>query len=156
VNATNRPHLAERLYDLTTHLARNSGSSAIALIDEIGVRPSQLKALHVAMHSQAPLTVSRLAELLGTSQPTASRSVASLARLGLVDCTISDADRRARDVTVTAAGRDVVARLAAARISDLTVFTDNLSDAAARRLTTALNQIDLTADDEPDATGVAA
>lgn len=130
--------------------------SAIALLDEIGVRPSQIKALHILAHAAGPLTVSRLAELLGASQPTASRTVASLAQQGLVTCAVSDEDRRARHVTVTGAGRDVVQRLAAARISDLGVFTDGLSDAETQRLTAALNQLDLAADEEPQPAGVAA
>jgi DNA-binding MarR family transcriptional regulator len=156
VNATNRQQLAERLYGLTTHLVRNSGHSAVALIDELGVRPSQLKALHIITHIGEPLTVSHLAELLEISQPTASRTVASLTDQGLVGCTISETDRRARHVTATKAGHDLVRRLAAARVRDLSVFTDGLSDAAAQRLSSALNQIDLATDDSAQPTGVAA
>ncbi len=156
VHATNRQELAQRLYSLTTHLVRNSGSSATALIDEVGVRPSQLKALHIATYAGAPLTVSRLAELLDVTQPTASRIVAALTRQGLVECAVGKDDRRARHVTATAHGLDVVGRLAAARVADLTVFTDGLTDAKAQRLAAALNKLDLAADDEPAVAGVAA
>jgi DNA-binding MarR family transcriptional regulator len=156
MNASDRQELAERLYALTTHLVRNSGSSATTLIDEIGVRPSQLKALHIATYAEAPLTVSRLAELLDVSQPTASRLVAALSRQGLVECAIGPEDRRARHITATAAGLDVVRRLAAARIADLTVFTDRLSDAKAHRLAAALSKLDLAADDEPASAPIAA
>jgi DNA-binding MarR family transcriptional regulator len=156
VNASDRQLLAERLYRLTTHLARNSGTTAVALLDEIGVRPSQIKALHLINFAGTPLTVTHLAELLGASQPTASRAVAGLLQHGLVACTVSDTDRRARLVTATATGRDAVQRLAAARINDLGVFTDGLSDGAAQRLSRALNQIDLATDDEPQPAGVGA
>jgi DNA-binding MarR family transcriptional regulator len=147
VHETNRQELAERLYQLTTHLVRNSGTSAVALLDEVGVRPSQLKALHILTYSEEPMTVSHLAERLGASQPTASRAVATLLTQKLVTCAVSDIDRRARHVTASKKGRELVARLADARVRDLGEFTDGLSDRAATRLSAALNQIDF-ADDE--------
>jgi DNA-binding MarR family transcriptional regulator len=156
VHETNRQTLAERLYRLTTHLNRNSGTSAMALIDEVGVRPSQIKALHILAYADGPITVSQLAELLNASQPTASRAVASLARIGLVTTTVAANDRRAREVAASEEGRDVIMRLAAARVRDLRVFVDGLDDSAVKRLTAALNQIDFAADTEPLRTEVAA
>jgi DNA-binding MarR family transcriptional regulator len=157
VHETNRQELAERLFRLTAHLARKSGTSAVALLDEVGVRPSQLRALHLLAFSAEPLTVSRLAELLGASQPTASRTAASLTKLGLATCAVGEADRRVREVSASDAGRDMIQRFAAARISDLGVFTEGLSEAAARRLSAALTQINLPLEDaQPAATGVAA
>jgi DNA-binding MarR family transcriptional regulator len=156
VHETNRQELAERLYRLTTHLVRNSGTSAVTLLDEVGVRPSQLKALHILSFSPEPITVSRLAELLGASQPTASRAVAALSRQKLVTCAVSETDRRARHVTASPSGRAVVERLAAARTADLGVFTDGLSESAARRLSAALNQIDLATDETRHRDGLAA
>jgi DNA-binding MarR family transcriptional regulator len=156
VHETNRQELAERLYRLTTHLVRNSGTEAVGLLDEMGVRPSQLKALHILAYAEGPLTVTRLAELLAASQPTASRTVASLGRLGLVSCEVSESDRRSRELTVSDAGRAMVARLAAARTRDLSIFTDGLDEAAARRLSAALNQIDLATGEGPITGEVAA
>jgi len=156
VHETNRQALAERIYRLTTHLTRNSGTSAVALLDEVGVRPSQLKALHILAYTDDPITVTRLAELLDASQPTASRTVASLARSGLVTCTVAANDRRAREVTASEEGRDVIARLAAARVRDLRVFTDRLTEANAKRLSAALHQIDLATDNEAMQTEAAA
>ncbi len=156
MHATNRQALAERLYRLTTHLNRHSGMSAARLIDEVGVRPSQIKALHLLAYADGPITVSKLAELIDASQPTASRTVASLTRIGLATCVVSDADRRAREVMITEEGRDVIIRLAAARVRDLRVFTDGLTVAAAKRLTAALNQIELTTETDELRAGVAA
>jgi DNA-binding MarR family transcriptional regulator len=156
VHETNRQALAERIYRLTTHLNRHSGSSAATLLEELGVRPSQIKALHIVVYAPDPMTVSQLAEVLEASQPTASRTVASLARAHLVTCTVSASDRRAREVAATEEGRDVIARLAAARVRDLRVFTDRLTEANAKRLSAALHQIDLATDNEPMQTEVAA
>jgi DNA-binding MarR family transcriptional regulator len=149
VHETNRQALAERIYRLTTHLNRHSGTSAATLLEELGVRPSQMKALHIVAYAAGPMTVTQLAEILETSQPTASRTIASLARAELVTCVVAANDRRAREVAATEAGRDVIARIAAARVRDLRVFTDRMTEANAKRLSAALNQIDLATDNEP-------
>jgi DNA-binding MarR family transcriptional regulator len=156
VHATNRQTLAERLWRLTTHLNRHSGTSAVALLDEVGVRPSQIKALQILAYADGPITISQLAALLNTSQPTASRTVASLARIGLVTTTVAVNDRRAREVAASEQGRDVIMRLAAARVRDLREFVDRLDGSAVKRLTAALDQIDFAADTESHAAGVAA
>ena len=113
----------------------------MALLDEVGVRPSQIKALQILAYADGPITISQLAALLNTSQPTASRTVASLARIGLVTTTVAVNDRRAREVAASAEGRDVIMRLAAARVRDLREFVDRLDDGAVERLTAALNQM---------------
>ena len=128
----------------------------MALLDEVGVRPSQIKALQILAYADGPITISQLAALLNTSQPTASRTVASLARIGLVTTTVAVSDRRAREVAASEAGRDVIMRLGAARVRDLREFVDRLDGSAVKRLTAALDQIDFAADTESHAAGVAA
>jgi DNA-binding MarR family transcriptional regulator len=73
-----------------------------------------------------------------------------------VTTTVAANDRRAREVAASEEGRDVIMRLAAARVRDLRVFVDGLDDSAVKRLTAALNQIDFAADTEPLRTEVAA
>jgi len=56
-----------------------------------------------------PQSVGRLAELLQVTKQAASQMVDQLERRGLLTRSVNDADRRARDVTTTARGREVLA-----------------------------------------------
>jgi len=147
VNAFDRRELAETLYRFTSHVARHSGHSIFALIDELGLSPSQIRALNVLAYGGQPESVGGLATRLETSQPTASRIVGALSERGYVQATVSDADRRLRTVTLTDAGHDVVDRFAKARVHDLSVFTEGLSERGVRRLAASLEQLDLAAVD---------
>jgi len=70
------------------------------------MRPS-FGAVFRALHEQ-PLTLTQLAELLGTSKQAAAKLVAELVERGLVVQRASDEDRRRKDLTLSARGRALV------------------------------------------------
>jgi DNA-binding MarR family transcriptional regulator len=136
VHASNRRALAEALNGLIVEVHRNSGTSTVRVLEEAGVTAAQFKTL--ASLGGSGTSVSGLASRLDVTQPTASRLVAALAAKGLVAAAVSAQDRRARELTVTPAGRSLLRRLDAARVADLRVYVDRLPPDQADRLADAL------------------
>jgi DNA-binding MarR family transcriptional regulator len=136
VHASNRRELAEALHALIVEVGRSSGTSAIRLLDEAGLTAAQFKTL-LTLGADGT-SVSGLAERLGVTQPTASRLVSALAAKGLVAAAVSEHDRRARELTLTPAGRALLRRMNAARVADLRVYVEGLGDDQAQRLAEAL------------------
>lgn len=66
--------------------------------------------LLAAINEQGPLTVGKLADSLGVSQPGVTRSVGQLTKQGVVSVERGSEDQRTKVVTLTDAGRDMVAR----------------------------------------------
>ncbi|GAA2030686.1 hypothetical protein GCM10009819_13060 [Agromyces tropicus] len=64
----------------------------------------------LAALEQGAATVGELAEALGVAQPGVTRTVTSLADLGLVEVTTEPGDRRRRAVALTPAGTELVER----------------------------------------------
>lgn len=62
-----------------------------------------------AIDRSGPLTTGELAEAVGITQPGATRTLAQLADLGLVEMRASEEDQRRKLVSLTAAGRDLIA-----------------------------------------------
>ncbi len=145
MNANDRQLLAERLSAFTAHVLRHSGTGFVALIEQTGLRPTQLKALFGLSAQEQAISIGRLAELLDASQPTASRITAALEARGLVEAAVASEDRRARSLRLTASGRALVARLAAARAADIRVFVDALGAEHCERLAGALSDLELEA-----------
>lgn len=140
MNANIRERLSERLYALTVALAERTGSSFLGLVEKTGLSPTQVKTVLALARRSEPISVGELAELLCASQPTASRIAAGLAARGLLDSEVSAHDRRARRLSLSADGHALVGRLIAARVADLRVFTDALSDDESERLAEGLAQ----------------
>jgi DNA-binding MarR family transcriptional regulator len=136
VHASNRRALAEALNALIVEVHRNSGTSTVRVLEESGLTAAQFKTL--ASLGRSSTSVSGLAGSLEVTQPTASRLVAALAAKGLVAAAVSANDRRARELTVTPAGRALLRRLDAARVADMRVYVDRLSPDQAARLADAL------------------
>lgn len=90
VRATHRPYAAEWI-----HLDLSMG---------------QLKTL-MTLASRQPATVSEIAETLEVGKPAASTLVDRLVQLGYAQRTEDSEDRRRTQVSTTAAGSDLVARL---------------------------------------------
>ena len=143
MNANIRERLPKRLYSLTVELASRSGTSFLALVEKTGLSPTQVKTVLALARRPDPLSVGDLAELLSLSQPTASRIAAGLAARGLLDSEVSPHDRRARRLSLSDDGHALVGRLTAARVADLRVFTDALSDEECERLAAGLTQTEL-------------
>jgi DNA-binding MarR family transcriptional regulator len=143
MNANIRESLPERLYALTVALAERTGTSFLGLVERSGLSATQVKTVLALSRRSEPLSVGDLAELLGASQPTASRIAAGLVARGLLDSEVPAEDRRARRLSLSADGHALVGRLVAARVADLRVFTDRLSDEERERLAAGLAQAEL-------------
>jgi len=61
-----------------------------------------------AIDCNGPLTVGELADVIGISQPGATRTIGRLAEAGLLDLSVSDGDQRRKQVSLTKAGQDLV------------------------------------------------
>ena len=81
-----------------------------AQLSELGLGFAQLAALY-AIDGAATLTVADLAEDIGRSPSATSRLVTSLEKRGLVERVEEVADRRQRQIVVTAAGRSLLAEI---------------------------------------------
>lgn len=62
-----------------------------------------------ALDRDGPLTVGELAVAVGITQPGATRTLGQLVESGLVEMSVSDEDQRRKQVSLTPAGRDLVA-----------------------------------------------
>ena len=78
---------------------------------EVGLPKQQAFALHLLAH-QPPLTMSALADLLGTDASTVTGLVDRLEARGLIGRHVDPEDRRVKHLTVTEAGAATEARLA--------------------------------------------
>lgn len=63
-----------------------------------------------AIDRSGPLTIGELAEAVGITQPGATRTLAQLADLGLVETRAADEDQRRRLVSLTETGRALIQR----------------------------------------------
>lgn len=86
--------LAEQMQADAGAFTRHAGSSV----------PSGMVAVIATLDAQGSLSVSALAETLGVSQPSMTKSVTKLVDVGLVHVTKGDADRRQTIVALTPAG----------------------------------------------------
>jgi DNA-binding MarR family transcriptional regulator len=96
----------------------------------------------VLLEAHGTLSVSALADALGVDQSNASRHCTRLAHLGLVSRARSDHDRRAVDVTLTAAGRHQIRAVHRARRHAIARVLDRMPDHAARAAVRAIEQFD--------------
>ncbi|MEL7022312.1 MAG: bifunctional helix-turn-helix transcriptional regulator/GNAT family N-acetyltransferase [Pseudomonadota bacterium] len=74
------------------------------------VQPGQFP-LIAALDRYGPMTVNDAAEVIGVSQPAATRAVSEATKAGIVTSAAAENDRRFRQVSLTEAGRDCVARM---------------------------------------------
>jgi DNA-binding MarR family transcriptional regulator len=136
--------LATRLQVAVSRLMR-----AIRHHGAAGLTPSQISAL-AAVKIHGPLRLSQLATLESVGAPAATRVVASLEDLGLVERHDDAADRRASLVALTAQGRDTLDELRHERTAGLSA---NLAQLTARERTlieAALPVLERLAQDEPE------
>lgn len=100
--------LSRRLREGLDRIAAAMRADAWGLAEEAGLTPTQAHALtYIAGRGDAGLRLRAVAEHLGVTQPTATDSVAALARKGLVAKRADPGDKRAVAIRVTPAGRDV-------------------------------------------------
>lgn len=138
-NVTDR-ELALQLGSVMLHCFGGRGDEVLRVIDESGLTFVQTKTV---MHLQRPEgpageTVTALAEGLGISPASASRSVDGLVRKKLAVRVEDDEDRRVRRVALTSKGRELADRILSARLAGLEDFTASLQGVERDRLATAL------------------
>lgn len=127
-NTRNIDRLAAALVDLIALL--NSPQRDDALLREAGVALDRaLFPLLVALGVRGPLGVAELAELVGRDHTTVSRQLAKLESLHLVGRSEDGADRRRRAAKLTAQGRAIVRKIAAARRRLLSLALADWNDA---------------------------
>ena len=130
--------LAEELLTLWHHLMRGQSKTMFALLDELDLSMSHIKALQVLSDCGCELSVKEVSEELALSLPGASRTVDALLKRGYLERREDEHDRRMKRIAVTQAGRDVARRIVGARLEGLEQFTASLSPEQRSRLMAAL------------------
>jgi DNA-binding MarR family transcriptional regulator len=133
--------LATELHALWMHLMKGQSKTMFALLDELDLSMSHVKALGVLADCGCELSVKEVSEELGISLPGASRTVDALMRRGYLERREDDADRRMKRIGITKAGRDVARRVVEARLEGLEQFTSSLTDEQRTRLMAALSDL---------------
>jgi len=133
--------LAGELLALWHHLMKGQSKSMFALLDELDLTLSQVKALGVLADCGCELSVKEVSEELTLSLPGASRTVDALLRRGFLERRADDHDRRMKRIGITPAGRDVARRIVEARLEGLEQFTSSLTPEQRTRLMAALSDL---------------
>ncbi len=95
-------------------------------MDETGLSFSQINILMRLVHGHST-GVSEIGEQLGVTNPAASQAVDRLVHLGLVGRTEDPEDRRAKKLTLTKEGRELIEQGIAARSQWIEGLTDALT-----------------------------
>ena len=122
---------------LWAHLNRRSSADLFKVVDELGSSFSQVKMLFL-LEDGGEHSVSEIAAHLGLSLPAASRAVDGLIQRDFVTRRESASDRRARLIALSDHGREVVERLARARIATLDTFAAEITPEERTSLLAAL------------------
>jgi DNA-binding MarR family transcriptional regulator len=133
--------LAGDLYALVVYLHKNCNSDLFEAVGALELTLTQIKLLHHLQDATTPVSLKDAAELVHVSLPAASRTVDDLVRRGFAGREEDAEDRRMKRVTITDAGRSVIRRLNAARLSGLRQFVDHLTDTEREKLAGALEQL---------------
>jgi DNA-binding MarR family transcriptional regulator len=133
--------LAGELLALWHHLMRGQSRTMFALLDELDLSLSQVKALQILSDCGCELSVKEVSEELGLSLPGASRTVDALLRRGYLERREDEHDRRMKRIGITPGGRDVAHRIVGARLEGLEQFTASLSPEQRDRLMAALSDL---------------
>jgi DNA-binding MarR family transcriptional regulator len=133
--------LAGELLSLWHYLMKGQSKTMFAILDELDLSMSHVKALGVLADCASELSVKEMSEELGLSLPGASRTVDALMRRGYLERREDDADRRMKRIGITPAGRDVARRILEARLEGLEQFTSSLTSEQRTRLMAALSDL---------------
>jgi DNA-binding MarR family transcriptional regulator len=138
---TTPEQLAAELLKLWHHLMKGQSRTMFALLDELDLSMSHIKALGVLSDCSCELSVKEVSEQLGLSLPGASRTVDALLRRGYLERHEDEKDRRMKRIAITPEGRDVSRRIVEARLEGLEEFTKSLSPDLRDRLMSALTDL---------------
>jgi DNA-binding MarR family transcriptional regulator len=120
--------LAGDLYGLVTHLHKNCTGDLLEALGLLDLSLSQSKLMHRLEAAGHELSLGQVADSVGISLPTASRSVDDLVRRGLVERREDVSDRRLKRVGLTVAGQAALRQLASARLTGLQEFIATLTE----------------------------
>ncbi|MGV9479097.1 MarR family winged helix-turn-helix transcriptional regulator [Gordonia aichiensis] len=115
--------------------------------------PSNYPLIAMLAHADGPLPVSTLVSQLGLEKSTVSRQIDAIVRLGLAQRRADPHDARARQVSLTPAGRQRVERVTAAAVADWRARLSEWDPDEIRTLTLLLNRLlvdDAEFDTDPD------
>lgn len=136
---------AARLTALLGHLFLYDRGNQLRVIEESGLSLTECKALlelggkgHAETHSWQ---VCDLADLFGVSAPSMSRAVDGLVKAKLATRVEDPEDRRARQVKITAKGKDLVDKLVTVRRAGIESFAATLTAAQRRKLDAAVEAL---------------
>ncbi len=138
---TTPEQLAAELLKLWHHLMKGQSRTMFALLDELDLSMSHIKALGVLSDCGCELSVKEVSEQMGLSLPGASRTVDALLRRGYLERHEDETDRRMKRIAITPEGRDVSRRIVEARLEGLEEFTKSLSPDLRDRLMSALTDL---------------
>ncbi len=141
VTTTRDTELAGDLYALVVFLHKHCNSDLFEAMGALELTITQIKLMHHLEDAGRELTLKEAAESVLLSLPAASRTVEDLVRRGFVERHEDVEDRRMKRVSPTEAGRAVIRRLNAARLSGLEEFTETLTEAERRCLAQALSKL---------------
>jgi DNA-binding MarR family transcriptional regulator len=135
---------AARLTALLRHIFLYDRGNQLRVMEDSGLSMTQCKALlELGGLGQAAETwqVGDLAEVFGVSVPSMSRAVDALVKEGLATRVEDPADRRVRQVRITAKGKELVDTLVTVRQTGMQVFASTLSAAQRRKLDAAVDSL---------------
>jgi len=135
---------AARLTALLRHIFLYDRGNQLRVMEDSGLSMTQCKALlELGGLGQAAETwqVGDLAEVFGVSVPSMSRAVDALVKEGLATRVEDPADRRVRQVRITAKGKELVDTLVTVRQTGMQVFTSTLDAAQRRKLDAAVDSL---------------
>ena len=130
--------LAAELLELWHHLMRGNASAIYAIVEELDLSITQMKALHALADCGCEVSVKELGDRLAMSLPGASRTVDALLRRGWLERREDEHDRRMKRVGITESGRAVVERIDNARLAGIEQYTASLTPEQRSRLAAAL------------------
>lgn len=135
---------AARMTALLRHVFLYDRGNQLRVIEESGLSITQCKALlelgGLGQTAEA-WQVGDLAELFGVSLPSMSRAVDALVKEKLATRVEDPDDRRARQVRITAKGKDLVETLVTVRQTGIEAFAATLSAAQRRKLDAAVDAL---------------
>ncbi len=138
---TTPEQLAAELLGLWHHLMKGQSRTMFALLDELDLSMSHIKALQILADCGCELSVKDVSERLGLSLPGASRTVDALLRRGYLERHEDESDRRMKRIALTDEGRDVARRIIEARLEGLEEFTASLPQEHRDRLMSVLSDL---------------
>jgi DNA-binding MarR family transcriptional regulator len=119
--------LTTDLFGFLNWLFKSADSEVFRVASELDLSLSQLRALHILDHADHELALTELAAHVGLSIAATGRAVDVLCRHDLVTRREDAVDRRIKRLALTAAGRDKISRLKAARLDGLRQFVASLT-----------------------------